>query len=328
MPQIEMRDVVKDYRIRARDPERSRALELVSPRHEARRALDGLSMRVEPGEMVGLIGPNGAGKSTAIKLLTGILTPTSGVVRVLRRDPVAGRAKNAARMGVVFGQRSQLLWDLPVRDTLELHKTMYRIPDAEFSKQKGALIDMLDAAPFLDRPVRQLSLGQRMRANLLLCFLHRPEVVYLDEPTIGLDVLVKDGIRAFLSQVNREQGTTVLLTTHDTGDIEQVARRLMLIDKGKLLFDGDQPSFRQTYQGDSFSLEVEFAREQPPIEHPALEPQSIEGAKHRYRVRYAALSHGEAISLAAGWRPVSDIRVREAGLDDILKQVYRSTQIE
>lgn len=248
MPQIELTDAVKDYKIRKRDEGRSKIADFIRPRYESKRAVDHISFSVEPGEIVGYIGPNGAGKSTTIKMLTGILTPTSGQVRVFGRDPCKNRKKNALKMGVVFGQRSQLLWDLPIRDTFELFKTMYKLEQEFYRRQRDRLIEMLDMGDFLSQAVRQLSLGQRMRANLALCFLHQPEIVYLDEPTIGLDVLVKDRIRDFLKQINQEQGTTILLTTHDTQDIEQVARRLMLIDNGQLIFDGSQDAFRERYQ--------------------------------------------------------------------------------
>ena len=255
MPQIELKNVSKDYKIRKRDENRSRFLEFFRPRYESKRAVDGISFAVEPGEMVGYIGSNGAGKSTTIKMLTGILSPTTGEVRVFDRDPCKNRTRNALDMGVVFGQRSQLLWDLPVRDTFELFKTMYKLDAAAYRSQRDMLVETLEMEEFLSQAVRQLSLGQRMRANLALCFLHRPKVVYLDEPTIGLDVLVKDRIRAFLRQINREQGTTVLLTTHDTGDLEEIADRLILIDHGKLLYDGDHNGFLAKYHDAGATLE-------------------------------------------------------------------------
>jgi ABC-2 type transport system ATP-binding protein len=271
MPQIQVSGVVKDYKVRKRDGSRSRIADFIRPRYEEKRAVDNVSFSIDPGEIVGYIGPNGAGKSTTIKMLTGILTPTSGEVLVFGRDPCKNRRKNALKMGVVFGQRSQLLWDLPVQDTFDLFKTMYRMEENFYIRQRDMLIEMLDMSDFLSQAVRQLSLGQRMRANLALCFLHQPEVVYLDEPTIGLDVLVKDRIRDFLRKINQEQNTTILLTTHDTQDIEQVAERLMLIDNGQLLFDGSQTAFRERYQ--------------------------------------------ETVT-------VTDIKVRELGLEEILKKIY------
>ena len=322
MSQIQLIDVVKDYQVRKRDEKRSRIMEFIKPRYDYKRAVDQISFTVEPGEMVGYIGPNGAGKSTTIKMLTGILTPTSGEVRVFGRDPCKDRMKNALKMGVVFGQRSQLLWDLPVQDTLELFQTMYRMERKAFIRQRDRLIEMLDMGEFLSRAVRELSLGQRMRANLALCFLHQPDVVYLDEPTIGLDVLVKDRIRGFLRQINQEQGTTILLTTHDTQDIERVAQRLMLIDNGRLLFDGSQEAFRQRYHGMEYMIDVEFTEEVPQIAHACFRVGQVEGKRHVYWVPYANMGRGEAIGYVAGRYSVADIRVRELELEDILKGIY------
>jgi len=322
VPQIHLTDVIKDYKIRKREDGRSKIADFIRPQYDIKRAVDQISFAVQPGEMVGYIGPNGAGKSTTIKMLTGILTPSSGQIRVFERDPCKNRKKNALKMGVVFGQRSQLLWDLPVRDTFELFKTMYKMEQSLFLRQRDKLIEMLDMNNFISQAVRQLSLGQRMRANLALCFLHQPEVVYLDEPTIGLDVLVKDRIRDFLKQINQDEGTTILLTTHDTQDIEQIAQRLILIDNGRLLFDGSQGSFRERYQGSEFMIEIEFIEPTPQIEHNCFRAHQIESSRHSYWIPYDDMGRGEAISYVATRHPVADIKVRELGLEDILKNIY------
>lgn len=267
MPLIELSNVTKDYKIRNRESNRSVFAEFIRPRYTKKCAVRNINFTIEQGEMVGFIGPNGAGKSTTIKMLTGILTPSSGTVRVFGHDPCKNRTMNALKIGVLFGQRSQMLWDLPVRDTFEMFKIMYRIKPQDYKRQRDRLIEMLDMGDFLSQAVRQLSLGQRMRANLALCFLHQPQVVFLDEPTIGLDVLVKDRVQEFLKQINKEQNTTILLTTHDTKDIEQVAQRLVLIDKGKLLFDGEQIDFHEKYKETEYILEVEFDQSIPPIIH-------------------------------------------------------------
>jgi len=322
MAQIELIDVVKDYKIRQREDNRSKFMEFFRPKYQIKRAVDGINFAVNAGEIVGYIGPNGAGKSTTIKMLTGILTPTAGTVRVFDRDPCKNRTQNALKMGVVFGQRSQLLWDLPVKDTFELFKTMYRMEQKNFIRQRDRLIDMLDMEGFLSQAVRQLSLGQRMRANLALCFLYQPEVVYLDEPTIGLDVLVKDKIRSFLKQINKEEKTTILLTTHDTQDIEEVAERLILIDKGRLLFDGGQAAFKDKYQGAEFMVDVEFAEDTPVIRYDSFRAHKVEGNSHSYWVSYADMGRGEAITYVATHHSVADIKIREMGLEDILKNIY------
>jgi ABC-2 type transport system ATP-binding protein len=201
-------------------------------------AVSDLSFTVAPGEFVGYLGPNGAGKSTTIKMLCGILTPTSGRVRVAGLDPSRRRTTLARRIGVVFGQRTTLWWDLPLSDSFELIRHLYRVDRAGFRHRLAELTETLDLGAFLRTPVRQLSLGQRMRGDLAAALLHAPEVLVLDEPTIGLDVVSKAGIRDFLKRQNAERGTTVLLTTHDLGDIERLCRRVMLIDHGRLAFDG------------------------------------------------------------------------------------------
>ncbi|GAA3548545.1 hypothetical protein GCM10022419_031030 [Nonomuraea rosea] len=201
-------------------------------------AVNDLSFTVTPGEFVGYLGPNGAGKSTTIKMLCGILTPTSGKVRVAGLDPSRKRTTLARRIGVVFGQRTTLWWDLPLTDSFELIRHLYKVDRTDFRSRLRELTETLELGEFLRTPVRQLSLGQRMRGDLAAALLHAPDVLVLDEPTIGLDVVSKASIRGFLRRVNAEQGTTVLLTTHDLGDIERLCRRVMLIDHGRLAFDG------------------------------------------------------------------------------------------
>lgn len=202
------------------------------------RAVDGLSFTVSRGEMVGYIGPNGAGKSTTIKMLTGILTPSGGRLRVAGIDPSRERIRLAHRIGVVFGQRTTLWWDLPLIDSYRLMHRMYRIPDARYRENLDRCVELLQLQELLDVPVRQLSLGQRMRGDIAAALLHDPEVLYLDEPTIGLDVVSKAKVRGFLLDLNAERGTTVLLTTHDLQDIEQLCSRVMVIDHGRLMYDG------------------------------------------------------------------------------------------
>ncbi|GAA0944482.1 ABC transporter ATP-binding protein [Nonomuraea longicatena] len=207
-------------------------------RREVVHAVRELSFTVGAGEFVGYLGPNGAGKSTTIKMLCGILTPTSGRVRVAGLDPSRKRIKVARRIGVVFGQRTTLWWDLPLKDSFELVRLLYKVDRKAFRERLDELIDTLDLSGFLRTPVRQLSLGQRMRGDLTAALLHAPEVLVLDEPTIGLDVVSKNSIRDFLRRLNAERGTTVLLTTHDLDDIERLCRRVMVIDRGALAFDG------------------------------------------------------------------------------------------
>ncbi|MEU9835275.1 ATP-binding cassette domain-containing protein [Streptosporangium sp. NPDC048047] len=209
-------------------------------------AVRDLSFTVGAGEFVGCLGPNGAGKSTTIKMLTGILAPSAGRLRVAGLDPTRRRTALARRIGVVFGQRTTLWWDLPLRDSFELVRHLYKVDRVDFRRRLDELTAVLDLAPFLATPVRQLSLGQRMRGDLTAALLHDPVLLVLDEPTIGLDVVSKAAIRGFLHRLNAEHGTTVLLTTHDLGDVEKLCRRVMLIDHGRLSFDGTLGDLRAT----------------------------------------------------------------------------------
>jgi len=207
-------------------------------------AVDEVSFTVAPGELVGYIGPNGAGKSTTIKMLTGILMPTSGRLSVAGLTPQKDRIKLARRIGVVFGQRTSLWWDLPLGDSFALIQRLYRIPPARFRENLDKYVDALDLGPLLDKPVRQLSLGQRMRGDITAALLHDPMIVYLDEPTIGLDIVSKKAVREFLHTLNTESGTTILLTTHDIGDIERLCSRVIAIDRGRVAFDGTLDTLR------------------------------------------------------------------------------------
>lgn len=211
-------------------------------------AVEDISFQIDQGEVVGYIGPNGAGKSTTLKILSGVLTPTSGAVTVNGIIPYKSRKENAQKIGVVFGQRSQLYWDLPVSDTFELYQKLYNIEDDRYKANRAYFTDILEMHDFMDQPVRQLSLGQKMKANLALSMLHDPEILYLDEPTIGLDVMSKKTLRACITDINRDKRTTIILTTHDMDDIEAVCNRLILIDKGKKLFDGGLRDFEEQYK--------------------------------------------------------------------------------
>ena len=217
-------------------------------------AVDGVTFGIEAGSMVGYIGPNGAGKSTTIKMLIGILVPSAGRVRVDGRDPSRDRSEVARRIGVVFGQRTQLWWDLPLADSFDLLRHVYRVPAADHRARLAHLADLLDVGGLLDTPVRQLSLGQRMRGELVAALLHDPPILFLDEPTIGLDLVSKEAVRGFLAELNRERGTTVLLTTHDLVDVERLCDRLLIIDHGHVIEDGTVEAVKARF-GDGGTLE-------------------------------------------------------------------------
>ncbi len=323
MPLIQVEDAVKEFRIKKRGTQRFHTLrEFFRPEYEIKRAVDGMSFEIERGELVGYIGPNGAGKSTTLKMLTGILVPTRGKVLVEGYEPCKNRRKNALRMGAVFGQRSQLLWDLPVSDTLELYQKMYRIDEERYRRNASRYIEMLEIGGFIKQPARQLSLGQKMRANLALALLHDPDILYLDEPTIGLDVVAKDQVRKFIREVNRERQTTVILTTHDMMDIEQICDRLILIDGGKKLFDGTLDAF-VAQNSNGYVVRAVFVREGIRISDPRLEEISRNGVEICFRVGAQGLPPGEAITWLAREYPLIDVGIRQTPIEDIVKAVYQ-----
>ena len=257
MTMIQANNLSKTFRIAKRRPGLFGGVRsIVDPEVRTVQAVHDLSLHIERGEMLGLIGPNGAGKSTTIKMLTGILVPTGGTMSVAGLNPTRQRRELAGRIGVVFGQRSQLWWDLPLIDSLRLLRHLYRVPEDRHTANLARLRSMLALDEFIDTPVRQLSLGQRMRGDLVAALLHDPELLYLDEPTIGLDVVAKARIREFLLTINAEQHVTVLLTTHDMDDIEALCPRMLIIDHGRKLYDGAVSDIRTRFSGERTLIAV------------------------------------------------------------------------
>ncbi len=257
MALIKVENLTKQFR----RPKRNQGLwgavqGLFSREYEIKTAVDSISFEVEKGEVVGYIGPNGAGKSTTIKMLVGILVPTSGRVEVRGLVPYENRIENAKRMGIVFGQRTQLWWDIPVSESLNLMRYMFKIPDQQYHANLELFSEILGLKEFIHVPVRQLSLGQRMRSDICAALLHNPDILYLDEPTIGLDVVAKENIRRFIKEVNRERKTTIILTTHDMSDIEKLCSRVMVIDQGHIIYDGGLQQLKELY-GTEETLTVE-----------------------------------------------------------------------
>ncbi|MFD8812543.1 ATP-binding cassette domain-containing protein [Streptomyces sp. NPDC059627] len=285
------------------------------------RAVDSLSFTVARGEMVGYIGPNGAGKSTTIKMLTGILTPSGGRLRVAGIDPSRERTRLAHRIGVVFGQRTTLWWDLPLIDSYRLMHRMYRIPDARYAENLDRLVELLSLESLLDVPVRQLSLGQRMRGDIVAALLHDPDVLYLDEPTIGLDVISKARVRDFLRELNAERGTTVLLTTHDLQDIEQLCSRVMVIDHGRLVYDGPLAGLHEVGESER-TLVVDLERELPPIDAgPAARVVKVEGPR-QWLAFPASESAAPLVARIAAEYPLLDLSVREPDIETVIATMY------
>jgi ABC-2 type transport system ATP-binding protein len=286
-------------------------------------AVSDVSFTIECGEAVGYLGPNGAGKSTMIKMLTGILLPSTGKLRVLERVPHLERKKNAREIGVVFGQRSQLWWDLPVLDSFELHRRIYQIPAERYRTNLARFSELLALGPFLDRPVRQLSLGQRMRAELVMALLHDPKILFLDEPTIGLDVVAKDAVRKFLREVNHEQGVTVILTTHDLQDIEQICPRLILVHEAKLLFDGALTRLRSAL-GSQRRLRLEFSADPGPVSLPYARLVSDTGALKQYLLERDDVSLVQVLSDLRDRVDLKDLSLEEPGIEELIRGVYTS----
>lgn len=284
------------------------------------RAVDDVSFRIAAGEIVGYIGPNGAGKSTTIKMLTGILVPTAGAVRVAGLDPAQQRIDLALRMGVVFGQRRQLWWDLPLRDSFGLLRFMYRVPARRHRENLARLVDLLDLEPCLDVPVRQLSLGQIMRGEVAAALLHDPEVVFLDEPTIGLDVVSKARLLAFLQEINRERGVTILLTTHDIADVERLCRRMLIIDHGHVIYDGGVTALRDRVGGERVLI-VDLETPQP-LRIADASVERVEGTRQWLRFRRSDATAARIIAEVAAQAPIVDLSIEEAPIEEIVRQIY------
>ena len=285
-------------------------------------AVDAVSFQIAEGEMVGYLGPNGAGKSTTMKMLTGILVPTSGEISVAGRVPHRERVAHVRQIGVVFGQRSQLWWDLPTVESFELLRHIYRIPLDRYHANLKRFTDLLELGPFLHTPVRQLSLGQRMRADLAAALLHDPRILFLDEPTIGLDVVARERIRGFLLDINREQGVTVLLTTHDLGDIARLCQRVILIDHGRVVYDGQLEQLRSRY-GRWRTLVVELqAGYTAEIAVAEAEIVRREGPRVWLRFDRDAITAAELIARVAQAYPVRDLTVEEPEIEAVVGAIY------
>jgi ABC-2 type transport system ATP-binding protein len=306
---IEVEDLRKEFVVR-----RGR---LRRERHVVH-AVNGISFGIERGELLGYLGPNGAGKSTTIKMLTGILVPSSGRVSVAGLEPSRKRIELARRIGAMFGQRIQLWWDLPLHDSFDLLRHIYRVPPDRYRDRLARLRDVLDLDPFLATPVRQLSLGQRIRGELAAAMLHGPELLFLDEPTIGLDVVAKQRVRDFLVEINREDGVTVMLTTHDLGDIERLCNRLLVIDHGSLIWDGGIPELKTRYGGER-TLVIDLEEPAPPLEVDGAVVDRVDGPRQWLRFRGSA---SELTARVAATARLTDLQVAEPDIEEIVRRIY------
>jgi ABC-2 type transport system ATP-binding protein len=313
MALIEVAELARTFTVRRRAGRVRRTTDVVH-------AVRDLSFAVERGEMVGYIGPNGAGKSTTVKMLTGILVPTSGRLSVAGIDPSRNRVELTRRIGVVFGQRTTLWWDLPLRDSFDLLRRIYRVDTDRHRRNLTEFTELLGLGDLLDTPVRQLSLGQRMRGDIAAALLHDPEILYLDEPTIGLDVVSKGRLREFLRTVNAERDVTLLLTTHDLQDIEQLCSRVMVIDHGSLVYDGSLAGLHDEGSS-SRTLVVDLVDEAPPIDVPGATLAKVEGPR-QWLTFPAGASAAPVVAAVAASYDVADLSIQEPDIEDVIRQIY------
>lgn len=331
---IEVEHIVKEFVSPKKYPGLKGAIKgLFSAEKVCKTAVNDISFSIARGEIVGYIGSNGAGKSTTIKMMTGILTPSSGRCMIHGIDPSKNRMENAKNIGVVFGQRTQLWWDLPLSESYTILKEIYDVPDADYKERMEFLDAVLDLPEFFDRPVRTLSLGQRMRADLGAALIHNPKVLYLDEPTIGLDLVVKDKIRDAIREINGKYQTTVILTTHDIGDIEELCSRIIVIDEGRKIYDGGLAELKDTYGTNRrVIMEVRSSSQARAVDWAAVfgVPRSLFAAEVDEENNQLIVSFdknnlqvSDVIAAAMKACEVKDIQIQETELSEIVKEIYR-----
>lgn len=322
MAQIELYGIGKTFHISKRPEGRFGLIRGAFVRHSQEiRALSDVSFSINKGELVGYIGPNGAGKSTTVKIMGGILTPDEGECTILGNVPWKNRQAHVARIGVVFGQRSQLWWDLPVIDTFGLLKDIYRIGNMDYEKRMAELVETLKIQEFLNIPVRQLSLGQRMRCEIAASLLHRPEILFLDEPTIGLDAVSKLALRDFLKKENKEHGVTMILTTHDMDDIETLCSRVMVIGRGRLLYDGNLDALKEKY-APFRSLKATLWEEKEKLFIEGAEHIAVDGPVWTVNYDREKVATHTMIERLSKSLPLKDITIAEKDIDEIIAAMY------
>lgn len=330
--QVEAVDLVKEFRTFKRKEGLWGAVQdLFSREYASLRAVDDVSFQISPGEMVGYIGPNGAGKSTTVKMLTGILVPTSGEVRANGCVPYRERMDYTRTIGAVFGQRTQLWWDIAVVESFRLLKRIYDVSDADYEARMARFDDILAINRYLHQPVRKLSLGERMRCDMVAALLHNPPLLFLDEPTIGLDLLAKENIRQFLKEVNREYGTTVLLTTHDLSDIEELCSRLMIIDHGHILFDGPLDELkRMLWRQTQIKFELKDVAQGAAIETfmlPGVDKERLDELTYRLSFDREDFTSGDVIRRVVSKAEIRDIFIEEESIEEIVKRIYTGSTL-
>jgi ABC-2 type transport system ATP-binding protein len=323
---IKVRNLNKNFRIVKRKSGLFGSLRnILAPEYQTIQAVKNISFEIGVGELVGYIGPNGAGKSTTLKLLTGLLVPSSGEILANGMVPWKQRTGYVRQIGAVFGQRSSLWWDLPVIDSFELLEPLYEIPREIFTKNLKSFTELLEMGSFINTPVRSLSLGQRMRAELAAALIHEPKIVFLDEPTIGLDVVAKERIREFIAQLHQAQKTTIILTTHDLADVERLCERILILDHGQLVYDGGLSALTERFNNER-SLFIKFNRpyENPQIEHAEL--VELNGLSATYVIKSKEQST-EAIRHLLDKYEVEDIEIKHPPLEETIRKIYQGQLI-
>ena len=319
---IQFKNICKDFKIRTKSKEKNILKRLFSKNVKVVQALKNVNFEVEEGDIVGYIGPNGAGKSTTIKIMSGILTPTSGECKILGYTPWIERKKYVKNIGVVFGQRSQLWWDVPVCDSFELLKDIYKIPQHKYEETLQELTEKLNLGEILNRPLRQLSLGQKMKCELAGSLLHRPKILFLDEPTIGLDAVTKLAVRDFVKEINKKWGTTVILTTHDMTDIEALTNKIILIGRGQILYNGTFTAIKEKYDNQKI-INVDFKKEYEHIELDGYEVISHTRNMATLRNKPEIMFHATEFVNAIGKNyEIEDFEVNSISVDEILAKLY------
>lgn len=327
LPQIRLESVSKRYVIAEREPGLAGALRgLVKRKTRIVQAVNDISFSLEPGELVGYIGPNGAGKSTTIKLMSGILCPDSGTIEVMGRTPWKERKQHVSHIGVVFGQKSQLWWDTPAIDSFELLRDIYNVHASDYRRRLHELTERLDAGAILKTPVRQMSLGQRMKCELIASLLHGPDILFLDEPTIGLDAVTRIAVREFLTELNRKEGVTMILTTHDMDDVEALCRRVMVVGHGRLLFDGNMDALRETYAPHRL-LKIRLGADVTVDGIEQAESVRQTGRDVVIAFRPERISAQEMIARAAGRMPIADLTVESTDVEQMIADMYRELKL-
>lgn len=324
---IKAENLCKDYRIQDRDEtsKRGALASFFNRKYKVIQAMTDVSFEIDEGELVGYIGPNGAGKSTSIKLMCGILAPTKGNIELNGNNPNKNRKMNAMNIGVVFGQRTQLWWDLPASNSFELLKRMYKVSDDEYKKRMARFNELVNLNEFFDNPVRNLSLGQKMRAEISAAFLHNPSVVFLDEPTIGLDIVSKRNIQDFISEINRLYNTTIVLTTHDLSDVEALCKRIILIDKGTKLFDGQIGELYSKYGGvEQLTIKTDAEVSRGDLSDDIFKHTEISTEGEEINLRYSVKDVNHSVLLKKIFEKynIVDFDLKKTSIEDIIHDLY------